>query len=187
MRNRGGTRGARRSASSASLPVWVCQHHFCRSDLGATACARLTRSLVGEGSADPRPRARRSRRRPSVHDRAPASLRRQRRLQRIRPMCAKLARSQTRWTSFVVRGDVYEIKLPRGRGRVQHGRRFAVIASKPTISLALSTTVVCRTTTSTPPASFHPEMTIRHDQKRIICERWSVQSLRVPSGIRSRT
>jgi mRNA interferase MazF len=70
----------------------------------------------------------------------------------------------------VVRGDVHEIKLPRGRGRgrVQHGR-LAVIVQADDL-LALSTIVVCPTSTSTPPASFHPEATIGEEQTRIMCE-----------------
>jgi mRNA interferase MazF len=69
----------------------------------------------------------------------------------------------------VVRGDVHEIKLPRGRGRVQHGRRVAVVVQADDL-LALSTIVVCPTSTSTPPASFHPEVTIGDEQTRIMCE-----------------
>jgi mRNA interferase MazF len=69
----------------------------------------------------------------------------------------------------VVRGDVHEIKLPRGRGRVQHGRRVAVVVQADDL-LALWTIVVCPTSTSTPPASFHPEVTIGDEQTRIMCE-----------------
>ena len=69
----------------------------------------------------------------------------------------------------MVRGDVHEIKLPRGRGRVQHSRRFAVIVQADDL-LALSTIVVCPTSTSTPPASFHPEVTIGDEPTRIMCE-----------------
>jgi mRNA interferase MazF len=69
----------------------------------------------------------------------------------------------------VVRGDVHKIKLPRGRGRLQHGRRFAVIVQADDL-LALSTIVVCPTSISTPPASFHPEVTIGGEQTRIMCE-----------------
>jgi mRNA interferase MazF len=78
----------------------------------------------------------------------------------------------------VVRGDVHEIKLPRGRGRVQRGRRFAVVVQADDL-LALSTIVVCPTSTSTPPASFHPEVTIGDDQTRIMCEMVSAVDARV--------
>jgi len=70
----------------------------------------------------------------------------------------------------VVRGDVHEIALPRGRGRVQRGRRYAVIVQADDL-LALSTTLVCPTSTSTPPASFHPEVDIGGDEPtRVMCE-----------------
>jgi mRNA interferase MazF len=69
----------------------------------------------------------------------------------------------------VVRGDVHSITLPRRHGRVQHGRRYAVIVQADDL-LALSTVVVCPTSTSTPPASFHPEVTIADEPTRIMCE-----------------
>jgi mRNA interferase MazF len=69
----------------------------------------------------------------------------------------------------VVRGDVHEITLSRRRGRVQHGRRFAVIVQADDL-LALSTVVVCPTSTSTPPASFHPEITLLDRRTRVMCE-----------------
>jgi mRNA interferase MazF len=69
----------------------------------------------------------------------------------------------------VVRGDVHEITLPRRRGRVQHGRRFAVVVQADDL-LALSTVVVCPTSTSTPPASFHPEITLLDRPTRVMCE-----------------
>jgi mRNA interferase MazF len=69
----------------------------------------------------------------------------------------------------VVRGDVHAIAMPRRRGRVQHGRRYAVIVQADEL-LALSTVVVCPTSQSTPPASFHPEMSIGDEQTRVMCE-----------------
>jgi len=69
----------------------------------------------------------------------------------------------------VVRGDVHEIALPRRRGRVQHGRRYAVIVQADDL-LALSTTVICPTSTSTPPASFHPEVSVDTEPTRVMCE-----------------
>jgi mRNA interferase MazF len=69
----------------------------------------------------------------------------------------------------VVRGDVYAISLPRGRGHVQHGRRFAVIVQADDL-LALSTIVVCPTSSSTPRASFHPEVGVGDEGTRVMCE-----------------
>src|SRR5207237_3526185 len=100
---------------------------------------------------------------------APGSLPRPPRLHGTLTTSARRATLRRSWKSFVVRGDVHEIKLPRGRGRVQHGRRFAVIVQADDL-LALSTIVVCPTSTTTPPASFHPEVRLGDDQTRIMCE-----------------
>lgn len=69
----------------------------------------------------------------------------------------------------MVRGDVHAITLPRGGGRVQHGRRFAVIVQADDL-LALSTVVICPTSTSAPPASFHPEIDLDGELTRVLCE-----------------
>ena len=64
---------------------------------------------------------------------------------------------------------MHAIRLPGRRGRVQHGRRFAVIVQADDL-LALPTIVVCPTSTSTPPASFHPEVAIADGSTRVMCE-----------------
>jgi len=69
----------------------------------------------------------------------------------------------------VVRADIHAIKLPRGRGRVQRGRRYAVIVQADDL-LELSTVVICPTSTSAPPASFHPEIEIGDEPTRVLCE-----------------
>ena len=69
----------------------------------------------------------------------------------------------------MVRGDVHAITLPRRRGRVQHGRRFAVVVQADDLR-ALSTIVVCPTSTSTPAASFHPEVSIGDERTFVLCE-----------------
>jgi mRNA interferase MazF len=69
----------------------------------------------------------------------------------------------------VVRGDVHEIALRRGRGHVQHGRRYAVVVQTDDL-LPLSTIVVCPTSASTPPASFHPEIELADGPTRVMCE-----------------
>jgi mRNA interferase MazF len=69
----------------------------------------------------------------------------------------------------VVRGDVHAITLPRRRGRVQHGRRFAVVVQADDL-LALSTVIVCPTSTSTPAASFHPQVEVGDESTRVMCE-----------------
>jgi mRNA interferase MazF len=69
----------------------------------------------------------------------------------------------------VVRGDVHAIKLSPRRGRVQQGRRFAVIVQADDL-LALSTAVVCPTSQSIPAATFHPEVAIGDESTRVLCE-----------------
>jgi mRNA-degrading endonuclease toxin of MazEF toxin-antitoxin module len=69
----------------------------------------------------------------------------------------------------VVRGDVFEISFPLRRAHVRRGRRLAVIVQADDL-LALSTVVVCPTSTSTPEASFHPEVSIDERETRVMCE-----------------
>lgn len=69
----------------------------------------------------------------------------------------------------MVRGDVHAVQLPRGGGRVQHGRRFAVIVQANDL-LALSTVAICPTSQSTPAASFHPEVEVDEERTRVLCE-----------------
>lgn len=69
----------------------------------------------------------------------------------------------------MVRGDVHAIKLPRRRGHVQHGPRYAVIVQADDL-LALSTALVCPTSSSTPPATFHPEIELDGQATRVLCE-----------------
>jgi mRNA interferase MazF len=69
----------------------------------------------------------------------------------------------------VIRGDVHRIKLPGKRGHVQQGRRYAVIVQADDL-LTLSTVVVCPTSRSAFPASFHPEVTIVEHSTQVLCE-----------------
>lgn len=68
----------------------------------------------------------------------------------------------------MVRGDVHAITPPRRRGRAQHGRRYAVIVQAD--DLPLSTVVICPTSSSAPPASFHPEIMLGEEPTRVLCE-----------------
>jgi mRNA interferase MazF len=69
----------------------------------------------------------------------------------------------------VVRGDVHAITLPGRRGHVQQGRRYAVIVQADDL-LALSTVVICPTSRSAFPASFHPEVTVDDRPTQVLCE-----------------
>lgn len=69
----------------------------------------------------------------------------------------------------MVRGDVHAITLARRRGHVQHRRRLAVIVQADDL-LALSTILVCPTSTTTPSASFHPQVVVGDEPTRVMCE-----------------
>lgn len=69
----------------------------------------------------------------------------------------------------MVRGDVHAITLPRKRGHVQQGRRYAVIVQADDL-LALSTVVICPTSRSAFPASFHPEIDLDGEATQVMCE-----------------
>ena len=84
-------------------------------------------------------------------------------------MCARHVRSHGSWKSSVVRGDVHAITLPRRRGHVQHGRRFAVVVQADDL-LTLSTIVICPTSASTPAASIHPKVVVAGEETRVMCE-----------------
>lgn len=69
----------------------------------------------------------------------------------------------------MVRGDVLAITLPGKRGHVQRGRRYAVIVQADDL-LALSTVVICPTSRSAFPASFHPEIALQGESTQVLCE-----------------
>jgi len=69
----------------------------------------------------------------------------------------------------VVRGDVHSIVLPKKRGHVQHGKRYAIVVQADDL-LSLSTVVVCPTSQSAPSATFHPEVTVEGESTRVLCE-----------------
>lgn len=69
----------------------------------------------------------------------------------------------------MVRGDVHAISLPRRKGRVQQGRRYAVVVQADAL-LALSTVAVCPTSQSAPAARFHPEIEVEGERTQVLCE-----------------
>lgn len=84
----------------------------------------------------------------------------------------------------MVRGDIHALRLPRGRGHAQHGRRYGVIVQADDL-LALSTIVICPTSRSALPASFHPEITVEDQTTCVLCEMVGSVDSRVlgdPSG-----
>ena len=68
-----------------------------------------------------------------------------------------------------MRGDVYELKSPRGAKRhEQRGNRYAVVVQSDL--LPLSTWVVAPTSTSARPASFRPEVQIEGKSTLVLAE-----------------
>ncbi|MGL4744490.1 MAG: type II toxin-antitoxin system PemK/MazF family toxin [Dermatophilaceae bacterium] len=83
-------------------------------------------------------------------------------------MSPSLVPSSPTW-SRCVRGDVHEVKTPRGaRGREQRGRRLAVVVQSD--SLPLSTWLVAPTSTGARPASFRPEVEVGGRVTRVLTE-----------------
>jgi mRNA interferase MazF len=69
----------------------------------------------------------------------------------------------------VVRGDIHAIAIPRRRGHVQHGRRYAVVVQADDLH-TLSTVVACPTSQSAPAASFHPQIDLDDGRTLVLCE-----------------
>jgi mRNA interferase MazF len=69
----------------------------------------------------------------------------------------------------VTRGDVFAIRLAKGRGHEQHGRRYAVVVQADGL-LGLSTVVVAPTSRSALPATFRPEIEIDGTRTRVLVE-----------------
>lgn len=67
------------------------------------------------------------------------------------------------------RGDVYELRLPKGRGREQRGKRFGVIVQADEL-LPRSVVLVAPTSRSARPASFRPEVVVEDDLTRVLVE-----------------
>jgi mRNA interferase MazF len=69
----------------------------------------------------------------------------------------------------VRRGDVYELRLPRGVGHEQRGRRFGVIVQADAF-LPRSVVLVAPTSRSARPATFRPELFIDGETTRVLVE-----------------
>jgi len=69
----------------------------------------------------------------------------------------------------VARGDVYRIRVPRGRGREQRGPRYGIIVQADAL-LGLSTAIVAPTSRSAAPATFRPEVVVAGTVTRVLVE-----------------
>lgn len=73
-----------------------------------------------------------------------------------------------------MRGDVYELKAPRGaRGHEQQGSRFAVVVQSDDLEL-LSTWLVAPTSTSARAATFRPRVEFGGQETRVLVEQTGV-------------
>lgn len=91
---------------------------------------------------------------------------------RLRPMKsidAKCLRSLHSWRVFVLRGDIYELRLPKGRGHEQRGRRFGVVVQAEEF-LPRSVVIIAPTSRSARPASFRPEIEVNAEETRVLVE-----------------
>lgn len=67
------------------------------------------------------------------------------------------------------RGDIHELRLPKGVGQEQRGRRLAVIVQNDAM-LPRSVVLVAPTSTSARAASFRPELEIGGRRARVLVE-----------------
>jgi mRNA interferase MazF len=69
----------------------------------------------------------------------------------------------------VRRGDIYEFRLPRGRGHEQRGKRFGVVVQSDAL-LPRSVVIVAPTSRSARAASFRPEIAMERDPTKVLVE-----------------
>ena len=67
------------------------------------------------------------------------------------------------------RGEVYELRLPKGIGHEQHGRRYGVVVQSDAL-LPRSVVLIAPTSRSARPASFRPEIVVRRESTRVLVE-----------------
>jgi mRNA interferase MazF len=69
----------------------------------------------------------------------------------------------------VRRGDVYELRLPKGIGHEQRGKRYGVVIQADAL-LPRSVVIVAPTSRSARSASFRPEITLGHEDTKVLVE-----------------
>ena len=67
------------------------------------------------------------------------------------------------------RGDVFELRLPRGLGHEQQGQRFGVVVQSDAL-LPRSVVLVAPTSTSAQPASFRPVIELDGQETTVLVE-----------------
>ena len=69
----------------------------------------------------------------------------------------------------MLRGDVFELRPPRARGREQRGRRFGVVVQANEL-LPRSVVLIAPTSQSARAASFRPEAEVAGEPTRVLVE-----------------
>ncbi len=67
------------------------------------------------------------------------------------------------------RGDVYDLRLPKGVGHEQHGRRYGVVVQSDAF-LPRSVVLVVPTSRAARPASFRPEIAVDGEPTKVLVE-----------------
>ena len=75
------------------------------------------------------------------------------------------------------RGDVFSLRLPKGIGHEQHGRRYGVVVQSDAL-LPRSVVLVAPTSTRARPASFRPEIDIDGRTTRVLVEQVGAVDIR---------
>lgn len=69
----------------------------------------------------------------------------------------------------MLRGDIYEFRVPRGRGHEQRGKRYGVVVQSDAL-LPRSVILVAPTSRSARPASFRPEIVVGSETRKVLVE-----------------
>jgi len=67
------------------------------------------------------------------------------------------------------RGDIFELRLPKGVGHEQRGRRFGVVVQSDAL-LPRSIVLIAPTSTSARAASFRPELNVAGQRTHVLVE-----------------
>lgn len=82
------------------------------------------------------------------------------------------------------RGEIYELRLPRGFGHEQQGRRYGVVVQADAL-LPRSVVLIAPTSRSARSASFRPELVVEGEMTRVLVEQVGavdVNRLGTPAG-----
>ncbi len=67
------------------------------------------------------------------------------------------------------RGDIFSLRLPKGTGHEQYGRRYGVVVQSDAL-LPRSVVLIAPTSTSARSASFRPEIEVEGIETRVLVE-----------------